>query len=228
MDPIFARTQAIYWVAAVAFCLFFAVIIGFLLFDKRQIATESVWAKPLKFSLALAIHFATLALATSALSPEYRASSTLWTVSIAAVSSAVFEFTYIAVQAARSQTSHFNLSTPFYATMYSLMAAGAIVITAAAGAVGVAVWSDDASAFGAVLRHAVTLGLIGGTILTLIVAFRMGSMLIPVHRFLEARFEEPSPSAVAGSRGPGIQASSPSVLEAICADALRVVALKHQ
>lgn len=40
-----------------------------------------------------------------------------------------FEIIYIAIQAARGQLSHFNLSSPFYATMYSLMAFAASAVT---------------------------------------------------------------------------------------------------
>ena len=47
----------------------------------------------------------------------------------------------------------------------------------AAGVVGLAVWLDKASSVGSVLRTAIALGLIGGTVLTLIVAFRMGAAL---------------------------------------------------
>jgi hypothetical protein len=99
------------------------------------------------------------------------------TIAIAAVASAAFELVYMTTQAVRLQTSHFNLSTPFYAAMYALMAFGAVIITAAAGAVGLAVWLDEASSVNSVLRAAIALGLIGGTFFTLIVAFRMGSSL---------------------------------------------------
>ena len=177
VDHSFAWAETVYWVAAGALVVLFAVTLGLHIFDKRMILDESMWTKPLKFHLALAVHFATLALATSTLSQSYRASPLLLTFAIAAVASAAFELVYMTVQAARLQTSHFNLSTPFYATMYAFMAAGAVIITAAAGAVGLAVWLDKASSVAPVLRTAVALGLIGGTALTLIVAFRMGAAL---------------------------------------------------
>ena len=40
-----------------------------------------------------------------------------------------FEILYILVQAAKGQASHFNLSTPFYAVMYSFMALAASLVT---------------------------------------------------------------------------------------------------
>ena len=173
----FAWAETVYWTAAGALVGLFAVTLGLHIFDKRMIVHESIWTKPAKFHLALAVHFATLALATSTLSQSYRASPLLLIVALAAVASAAFELLYMTAQATRLQTSHFNRSTPFYATMYALMAVGAVIITVAAGALGLAVWLDKASSVSSVLRVAITLGLIGGTVLTLIVAFRMGAAL---------------------------------------------------
>ena len=177
MDLTFQRTEAIYWGAAALLLVLFTATIAVQLFDKRMIAGESVWAKPLKFYLALALHFGTLALATSLLSLSYRTAPILFSVAVAAVISAGFEMTYMVVQAAHAQGSHFNLSTPFYAAMYALMAIGAVIITGAAGIVGVAAWLDAAARLTAALRTALTLGLVGGAVLTLIVAFRMGAAL---------------------------------------------------
>jgi hypothetical protein len=177
MDHSFARTETIYWAAVGALVVLFALVLGLQLFDKRMVAGESNWTKPLKFHLALAVHFATLALATSTLGDSYRASPLLLAVAVAAVASAGFELAYMTVQAARLQMSHFNRSTSFHTVMYALMAVGAVLITMAAGVVGLAVWLDKASSVGSVLRTAIALGLIGGTVLTLIVAFRMGAAL---------------------------------------------------
>jgi hypothetical protein len=40
-----------------------------------------------------------------------------------------FEIVYIAIQASKGQLSHFNISTSFYAAMYSLMAVAASLVT---------------------------------------------------------------------------------------------------
>jgi hypothetical protein len=58
--------------------------------------------------------------------------------------------------------------------MYSLMALGAVVLVAASGAVGVAAAVDANASLSAPVRLAVAIGLIGGTVLTLITAFRLG------------------------------------------------------
>ena len=40
-----------------------------------------------------------------------------------------FEIIYIALQASKGQESHFNVSTPLYAALFSLMAIAASVVT---------------------------------------------------------------------------------------------------
>lgn len=146
-------------------------------FDGRLLGSESVWAKPMKFALSLAIHFLTLALALRLVAPQSASSTLLWAIALASVAAAVFEMSYIVVQAARQQPSHFNLSTPFYAAMYVLMALGAVAITVAAGAVGLAALLQPAPDVSRALQWAVVIGLAGGTILTLVTAFRMGGAL---------------------------------------------------
>lgn len=171
------QTEIVLWGTAALLAALFAITLGIQIFDNRLIANESVWAKPLKFYLALAIHFATLALIVGALSAPYRTGTLLFVVSLVAAASAGFEMTYMVVQAARQQASHFNLSTPFHAAMYVLMALGAVVIVGAAGIVGIIACLDDAARLTDTLRTAAAIGLIGGTALTLIVAFRMGAGL---------------------------------------------------
>ena len=61
--------------------------------------------------------------------------------------------------------------------MYVLMGTGAVVITVAAGVVGVVALIDAGAAFGPATRVGVAAGLIGGTVLTLLTAFRMGGAL---------------------------------------------------
>lgn len=111
------------------------------------------------------------------LSPSWKGGTFLLIVAGLSVLSTAFEMAYILFQAGRQQASHFNLSTPFHAAMYALMAVGALIITLAAAAVGGAVALDGEVDLAPPVRLAVVLGLIGGTILTLIVAFTMGGRL---------------------------------------------------
>jgi hypothetical protein len=169
--------ETLCWTSAGALLVVFAATVIVSLVDTRQIDATSVWAKPIKFQLALALHFATIALVAGALSDPWRGSALLWGVTLAAVASTVFEVAYIMLQAGRGQASHFNLSTPFYRTMYSLMAVGAVIITVCAAVFGAAALADTNATMGPATRIGVAAGLIGGTVLTLIVAFRMGGAL---------------------------------------------------
>jgi hypothetical protein len=57
------------------------------------------------------------------------------------------------------------------------MAAGAVVLTVSAGALGVMVALDGRVRMGPGLRTAAALRLVGGTVLTLIIAFEMGGRM---------------------------------------------------
>ena len=169
--------ESLWWWSAGALLLLSAATAVVYLLDQRQIDRMSVWAKPVKFQLSLAVHFATLALVTTALGNAWRTADLLWWSAVASVASAVFEIGYIMVQAGRAQGSHFNVRNRFYAAMYVLMAVGAVIITIAAASVGIAAWADTSAAMGSAARCGAALGLIGGTVLTFIVAFRMGGAL---------------------------------------------------
>ena len=163
------------WVwTAIAFALAFVVVLALAAADSRHINGESVWAKPSKFALATAIHYATLAAVVHFLGPEWRLARWLEVIAIASVLFAVFEVGYIAIQAGRAMPSHFNTDTPFYAAMYSLMAFGAVMVLLPALPVGIGALVDPAASLSMPLRLACAIGLVGGAVLTFIVAFRLG------------------------------------------------------
>ena len=59
--------ESLWWWSAGALLLLSAATAVVYLLDRRQIDRTRVWAKPIKFQLSLAVHFATLALVTTAL-----------------------------------------------------------------------------------------------------------------------------------------------------------------
>lgn len=163
-----------WWLASAALLATFAVMWAVSLIDRRVLDGANVWAKPMKFALSVALHLATLALAAQFLSADWRNGALLGVLAIASVVAAIGEVGYIAWQAARLQASHFNVGTPFQAALYALMAFGAVVLVAASGGVGFAAAVDGQSDYSAPVRLAVSIGLIAGTVLTLITAFRLG------------------------------------------------------
>lgn len=98
--------------------------------DERELRGVSVWAKPLKFMASIGL----FALSTAwfiGLLPEARRHgraihAVVWTV----IGAGGFEIAYITLMAALGQASHFNFSSPLHITMYSLMGAGAMAMTA--------------------------------------------------------------------------------------------------
>lgn len=175
--PMLARlpeAETLWWVATVGFLAAFAVLWAMSLIDPRMLDGASRWAKPLKFSIATALHFGTLALVVHYLSGEWQASRALLLLAALSIAAAVAEVGYIAAKAGQLDASHFNVSTPFHALMFSLMALGAVAIVAASGGVGLAALIDSEARLAPAVRLAVGIGLIAGTVLTLVTAFRLG------------------------------------------------------
>jgi hypothetical protein len=167
--------ERIHGAIALTMLVAFAVTLGLYALDPRVLDNHtSVWAKPLKFEIALALHAGTLALVVAHLDGPWRTGRAMQLVAMAFLAACVIEMGYILFQAARAEQSHFNEATEFHRVMFSAMAFSAVVIIGAAGAVGLAVWRDEGFAAHPVVKAGVVLGLTGGTILTLITAFAIG------------------------------------------------------
>lgn len=171
------RADTLWWKLTIVLVVLFGLTLVAWAIDDRIINRESVWAKPLKFEASLAMHFATLALALGLVNQSSGWALGLSITAVASIAATAFEILYILVQAARQEPSHFNLSNGFYTTMYVMMAVGAVVITLAAGVVGVAVLLDPKPGASSALSFGFVLGLVGGALLTLVTAFRMGGAL---------------------------------------------------
>lgn len=165
------------WRAAGMLLALFALTAAIALLDPRMLGGTSTWAKPLKFQIATALHLATMAWVASRLGEGWRKGWVLPAILLLAIASSAFEIGYITVQGALRQPSHFNAATPFHAAMYSAMAVGAVVLIVSAGVLGLLVALDPAVRMGPGLRHAVALGLVGGAVLTLIIALEMGGRM---------------------------------------------------
>ena len=93
--------------------------------DDRIYNGVSVWSKPFKFALSLAVYIATLMFFIRYLPTQYlRAGAGLW-VANSITATMMLEMAYIAIQASLGEASHFNITTPFHSMMYSLMGIGA-------------------------------------------------------------------------------------------------------
>jgi len=86
--------------------------------DSRIVMGINVWIKPMKFAVSIAIYVWTVAWLLEYLRlPGWAKRIISWGISI----SMLTEIACIATQAARGTTSHYNVSTPFDAVMFSIM-----------------------------------------------------------------------------------------------------------
>jgi hypothetical protein len=117
---------------AAAMLLSLAVCVALLALDARALDNgDPVWLKPIRFSLAFAVHLLTMAwlarLGRAVDEPLHRAfAAGLWL----QIAAAVVEWLCIAVQAARGVHSHFNYATPFDHAVFTVMGWGTAVLLA--------------------------------------------------------------------------------------------------
>jgi hypothetical protein len=136
-----------------------ASIVG-LLIDPRLVTGAPAWLKPAKFAASIAIYTLTLAWVFAYLPAWTR---TRRIVSRMTVVVMLLEWPIIALQAWRGTTSHFNMSTPLDATLFSVMGAAIAVQTFTSIAVAVALWRQrfEDRALGWALRLGMTITIIG-------------------------------------------------------------------
>lgn len=135
-------------------------------FDERLLNGVSAWAKPLKFALALGVHFLTLAALAQLLAPKARNGVAMRLGVWAILAAGLFEIVYIAIQAARGRHSHFNYDTQFESIMYIAMGLGALVLVLVPLMMGVRLATQREGTRSG-LRLGAVLGLVIGPILTI-------------------------------------------------------------
>ncbi|KOY85301.1 hypothetical protein AD998_03250 [bacterium 336/3] len=92
--------------------------------SSTQVNGTNAWFKPFKFAASTFFYSWTMAWFCSYL-PQFNTSRFSWAVIILLG----FEIVYITLQAFRGKTSHFNVGTPFYSFMYSMMAIAATAVS---------------------------------------------------------------------------------------------------
>ena len=142
-------------------------------YDGRTLQGVSVWLKPWKFQLSTGSYLLTLAWVMLWLEPHRRSTWAGKYVVWAAIASAWFEVGYISWQAAWGRTSHFNVGTPYDATMYALMGVGAVLLTSTALVLGFQVLRNRSFGLSEGLRQAIGWGLV----LTFVLGTGFGSYL---------------------------------------------------
>lgn len=141
------------------------------LFDDRTFNGVSVWSKPFKFSLSIAVYFATLAWFVPLLPHGYIESRKGRWLTLIPVACAVFEIAYIALQASRGEASHFNNASLFYSVMYGFMGIGAVTLVSICLWMGVVILRHR----GAANPYALAVGV--GLVLTFLLGGGFGGYL---------------------------------------------------
>ena len=151
--------------------LLIPVCLGGLLLDPRTLGGAAIWAKPLKFSISLALYGATLAWMVSLVrSPRaHRVASGAATVVAAA---GVIEMVAIVGQVVRGVGSHFNTATAFDTAVYAVMGSSISVLWVANLVIAVLLLRERSLAMAT--GWAVRLGLVV-SLLGMAVAFLMTS-----------------------------------------------------
>ena len=119
---------------------FFASLVFLLLVNlsTTQISGANAWIKPFKFALSIAIYSITMAWLVWYLQ-HFNRFLFAWSIILLLG----FEIVYIAMQAARGQLSHFNVSSPAYTALYGLMAVAATAVSVYTAYIGVLFFKYD-------------------------------------------------------------------------------------
>lgn len=104
--------------------------------DARTLNGISVWIKPLKFQISLAVQLLTVAWLMLWLSAAQRNSRVVRVLAALMAGAALFEVAYISHQASLGEASHYNVGTRYTQLMYALMGVGSLVLVGTSGAIG--------------------------------------------------------------------------------------------
>ena len=117
------RNETLFYYGLV--CLFLAIIfLAMTKYSNTQVFNVNAWYKPFKFAFSTFLFAWAMAWYCYYL-PNFNIKMFNWSVIILLG----FEIVYIAFQASKGQLSHYNLSTPVYSTLYSMMALAATLVT---------------------------------------------------------------------------------------------------
>jgi hypothetical protein len=156
--------------AGILLALSLAVTLPAAALDPRLFQDESIWTKPIKFQIALALYLLTLAFFARWL-PEATTGRRRWRLYAALVAlAAVAEMVWIGGAAMAGTASHFNTEIPLMTALYAVMGVIAVFMTSATLIMGIAIWRNPATGLAPALRLAIALGLVLTFALTLPIA----------------------------------------------------------
>ena len=153
-------------------CLVLSVIfITLTKYTNIQVYNVNAWYKPFKFAFSTFLFAWAMAWYCYYL-PNFNIKVFNWSVIILLG----FEIFYIALQASKGQLSHYNLSTPVYAALYSMMALAASLVTLYTAYVGLLFFTNSFPELPNYYVWAIRLGIVIFVIFSF-EGFAMGSRL---------------------------------------------------
>ena len=164
------RNEALFYFGLV--CLLFSVVFILLTkFTTTQVYGVNAWYKPFKFAFSTVLFAWAMGWYCYYL-PNFNLKLFNWTVILLLG----FEIFYIALQASKGQLSHYNLSTPVYSFLYSMMALAATAVTLYTAYVGFLFFKYDFPELPSHYVWAIRFGIIFFVVFAL-EGFAMGSRL---------------------------------------------------
>jgi len=150
------RRLAVYGFALIALLLPLALAWGL---DDRTLRGASVWIKPMKFALSIAVLALTTAWFVGHLPASQRQGRAVDRIVWLLIGSGSFELAYITLQAGLGQASHYNVGDAWHGAMYTLMGLGALVLTATQPMLAWQLWRHPDPSRPAAYRLSVLIGL---------------------------------------------------------------------
>ena len=141
--------------------------------DHRLIRDVGVWVKPMKFMSATALFALTTVWVVKVANTQVDQSEAYSWIAALLVSTSLFEVVYISYQASKASASHYNISDPFHAFMFGMMALAAIGLTASQAWLAWEIWKEQRG----INMPVETLGVIIGLSMTFILSTVSGFML---------------------------------------------------
>jgi hypothetical protein len=148
--------------------------------DYRLIREVGIWVKPMKFMSATALFaMTTLWLIKVANSHVDQTSDYNWIVALL-ISTSLFEVVYISYQASKASASHYNISDPYHAFMFGVMALAAVGLTSSQAWLAWEIWKEQSGIDMPVESLGVIMGLVMTFTLSTISGFMLGGNQPPV------------------------------------------------
>ena len=141
--------------------------------DHRFIREVGIWVKPMKFMASTALFALTTVWVLKVAHSSVDQTEVFGWIVALLVATSLFEVVYISYQAAQGSGSHYNVSDPFHAFMFGVMAIAAVGLTASQAWLAWEIWKEQKSADIPVE----TLGVIIGLLLTFVLSTISGFML---------------------------------------------------